>query len=102
VKLALKYAPPKGFFKRLFHTLTKYRLVTKYPHGGIVIGDQLLHCNLAKGLHAETFISEGWDLLDVPSEKEAEVWALFRKLEHTPYDRFGLLAFVLPWRVSDS
>ena len=101
MKLALKHAPPKGFFKRAFHNLTKWRLVTKYPHGGIVIGDQLLHTTLSKGLHAETFLPEGWDLFDAPGDY-AEVWLLFKELEGTPYDWFSLLAFVLPWRVSDS
>jgi hypothetical protein len=102
MKLALKHAPPKGVFKRLFHWLTAVRLLTRYPHGGIVIGDQLLHCNLSKGLHHETFLPEGWDLFDVPGGDDALAWDLFHELEHTPYDVFGLLAFVLPWRVSDS
>ena len=100
MKLALKHAPPKGFFKRAFHNVTKWRLVTRYPHGGIVIGDQILHTTLSKGLHAETFLPEGWDLFDANGD-EAEVWLLFKELEGTPYDWFSLLAFVLPWRVSD-
>lgn len=101
MKLALKHAPPAGFFKRAFHELTKWRLVTRYPHGGILIGDQILHTTLGKGLHSETFIPEGWDLFDAPCEDD-DVWVLFRELEGRPYDWFSLLAFVLPWRVSDS
>lgn len=101
MKLALKHAPPKGFWKRLFHEATKWRLVTRYPHGGIVIGDQLLHSNLSRGLHSETFLPEGWDLFDAHGDED-EVWLLFKRYEGTPYDWFGLLAFVLPWRVSDS
>jgi hypothetical protein len=101
VKLALKHAPPRGLFKRLFHWLTAARLVTRYPHAGIVIDGDLMHSNLANGLHIETFRPEGWDLFDLGDADEL-AQARFRDFEGTPYDWFSLLAFVLPWSVSDS
>jgi len=101
MKLALKYAPPKGFFKRLFHWLTSVRLVTRYPHAGIVIGDQLMHSNLSNGLHIETFDPVGWDVFDLGDASELARMR-FRDFEGTRYDVFGLLAFILPWNVSDS
>lgn len=102
MKLALKYAPPQGFWKRAFHRLTAYRLVTRYPHAGIVIDGDIYHSTLSGGLHTEPFLPHGWDLFDVPSADEQAALRIFKKLEGTPYDAFSLLAFVLPWRVSDS
>jgi hypothetical protein len=102
VKLALKHAPPKGFGKRAFHELTAYRLVTHYPHSGIVIGDQLLHTNLSRGVHAETFIPVGWDLFDVPGGDDELAWDRFNFAFGMPYDIFSQLAFVIPNSASDS
>jgi hypothetical protein len=101
VKLALKHAPPKGLFKRLFHWLTAARLLTHYPHAGIVIDGELMHSNLANGLHSEPFKPEGWELFEV-ADADGMAMLHFRDFEGTPYDIFGLLAFVLPWNVSDS
>jgi hypothetical protein len=101
MKLALKHAPPRGFWKRAFHRLTAARLVTRYPHAGIVIGSELLHSNLSNGLHREPFEPTGWDLFDLGDADDLTLLR-FRDFEGTPYDVFGLLAFVLPWNVSDS
>jgi hypothetical protein len=101
VKLALKHAPPTGFWKRAFHAITAARLVTRYPHAGIVIDGDLMHSNLASGLHIEPFRPEGWDLFDLGDADEL-AQARFLDFEGTPYDWFSLLAFVLPWNVSDS
>jgi len=101
MKLALKHAPPRGLFKRLFHWLTAARLLTNYPHAGIVIGGVLMHSNLARGLHSEPFDPTGWDLFDL-GDADGLTLLRFRDFEGTPYDVFGLLAFVLPWNVSDS
>ena len=102
MKLALKYAPPKGFAKRAFHELTAYRLVTNYPHSGIVIGDQLLHTNLSNGVHSETFVPIGWDLFDVPGGDDELTWGRFNSAFGMPYDIFSQLAFVIPNSASDS
>jgi hypothetical protein len=101
VKLALKHAPPSGLFKRLFHWITAARLVTRYPHAGIVIDDMLYHSNLSNGLHSERFLPAGWDLFEV-ADADGLALPRFVDLESTPYDIFGLLAFILPWNVSDS
>ena len=55
MKLGLKCAPPVGFWKQVFHRLTKYRLVTRYPHSAIIIGSQIMHSTLSGGLHVEAF-----------------------------------------------
>lgn len=98
--LALKHAPPRGFWKQAFHHLTAARLATRYPHGGIVIDGQLLHSNLARGLHREPFEPAGWHLFDVPGAAHF-VQQLFDERQGARYDWFSLLAFVLPWRVRD-
>lgn len=97
--LALKYAAPDGLLKRLFHTLTRARLLTRYPHSGIVKDGVLMHSNLARGLHKEPFDPDGWLL--IPITPALDPLAAFGQLEGTPYDWFSLLAFVLPWRVRD-
>lgn len=102
MKLALKHAPPKGIAKRAFHELTAYRLVTNYPHSGIVIGDQLLHTNLSRGVHAETFIPQGWDLFDVPGGDDELTQIRFESVIGMPYDVFSQLAFVIPNSARDS
>lgn len=99
--LALKHAPPRGFWRRAFHCLTAARLVTRYPHGGIVIDGHLLHSNLARGLHRELFDPVGWHLFDVPGSAAHSVQQLFEVRQGAKYDWFSLLAFVLPWRVRD-
>ena len=98
--LALKHAAPAGLLPRLFHALTRARLVTQYPHGGIVRGDTLMHSTLAKGLHAEPFNPRGWHLFPIPDQPWHE--GLFEHYKGTPYDAFSQLAFALPWRISDS
>ena len=98
--LALKYAKPQGFFKRAFHNLTRARLLTRYPHAGIVKDGMLMHANLSKGLHSEPFKPEGWLL--IPIKPAVDPVAALDLLAGTKYDWFSLLAFVLPWRVRNS
>lgn len=97
--LALKRAAPPGLLPRLFHWLTSARLLTAYPHAGIVRGGMLMHSNLANGLHAEPFDARGWELFQLPDNPAIE--ARFTDYAGTGYDWFSLLAFVLPWRVRD-
>ena len=97
--LALKHAAPSGLLPKLFHHLTRARLLTAYPHAGIVRGGMLMHSNLANGLHMEMFDARGWELFPLPDHTAVE--ARFDAHAGTRYDWFSLLAFVLPWRVRD-
>lgn len=99
MKLALKTKSDSGLLQRLFFLLTKWRLLTEYPHAGIVLGGSLLHTNLARGLHAVPFDPDGWVTIDVPDLHDAS--SLFSQHDGTPYDWFSLLAFILPWNVRD-
>jgi hypothetical protein len=99
MKLALKHAAPSGFWSKAFHYLTKWRLLTKYPHAGIVHDGMLYHTTLAYGLHCVVFKPEGWDLFDLDGKDHDN--GLYDTYEGTHYDWFSLLAFVLPWNVRD-
>jgi hypothetical protein len=101
VYVALRKTSPGGFWRGVFATLTKWRLVTRYPHAGIVVDGRVYHTTLSGGLHAEDFDRTGWDLFATSGDK-SQVLEQFSRLEGTPYDWFSLLAFVFPWRISDS
>ena len=49
--LALRRSDPPGL-PALFSKATRARLVTAWPHAGIVVDGELMHATLAKGLHA--------------------------------------------------
>ena len=100
--MALQYArkdPPLS--SRVFSALVRARLVTQYPHGGIVEGGMLRHCNYDEGLHEVPFDPEGWHVFEVPDVVPGGT-ELFSRLKGTRYDAIGLLAFLLPWRARDS
>ena len=101
VFLALRTTDAPGALPKLFSWLTRARLITKFPHAGIVIGSRLYHANAAKGLHSEEFNPDGWSLfyLDVSAHI---VLNRFAKVAGAKYDWLSLLAFVVPWRVSVS
>lgn len=101
MKLALRRTDAKTFFGKLFNQLTRLRLHTEYPHGGIVIGDRLYHMTYADGLHWTDFDPDGWDLFDV-AQDDLHALSLFSARKGAKYDALSLLAFLLPWRVRDS
>lgn len=99
MQLALRHAAVGGIFQRVFYLLTKWRLLTEYPHAGMVKGGRLYHANLSGGLHAQAFEHVGWTLIEVPDLHDME--AIFGMYEGAKYDWFSLLGFILPWRVRD-
>lgn len=99
--LALKHKPPSGLLARLFHWLTAARLLTLYPHAGVVKDGVLMHSNLANGLHSEPFNAEGWHLFVLPDFVAQHVLPRFEAEQGAKYDWFSLLAFLLPWQVRD-
>jgi len=98
--LALRHTSPPGFFQGLFADLTKARLVTRYPHAGIVIDGVLYDATLKNGVKAQTFDSTGWDLFKIEKTDKETMISRFKQVEGRPYDWFSLLAFVVPFRVS--
>lgn len=99
IQIALQHTKTSG--SKIFHNLVSLRLVTQYPHGGIVENGWLRHANAAHGLHEIPFDPEGWDVIDVPDLVPGGIH-LFDQHRGTPYDMVSLLAFLLPWRARDS
>lgn len=103
VYLALKRtaAQDAGLLGKIGAWAIKARLVSQYCHGGIVVGDVLMHANAAKGLHAtREFDPTQWHLY--PADVSADiVLQRFAELGEIDYDWFSLLAFV-GLRASDS
>jgi hypothetical protein len=98
--LALRHTSPPGFFQGLFASLTKARLVTRYPHAGIVIDGTLYEATLKHGVHSREFDATGWDLFTIDKSIKDDMLARFAQVESRPYDWFSLLAFILPFRAS--
>ena len=105
MKLALKRTPASNatLLHRIFAALTRWRLVSQYSHGGIVVNGYLIHATTRHGLTIERFnpAHAGWDLFELGTQRDAEVELMFDALGAVKYDWLSLLAFVLPWRVSD-
>lgn len=106
--LTLKRTPASDATRaqRLFAALTRWRLASQYSHGGIVLDGWLYHSALQHGgLSRERFdmgsASDGWDFVDLGPERDRDMLRLFRDYRGTPYDLFGLLAFVLPGHYDD-
>jgi hypothetical protein len=84
-----------------FSILTRYRLLTKFPHAGIVIEGRLYHSTLQYGLHNVPFTNPGnWHLIEAPDWNDAR--GIYRRRRGVKYDWFSLLGFVVPWQVRDS
>jgi hypothetical protein len=100
--LAMRRTSPPGFWRGLFAAVTRWRLVSRYPHAGVVVADVLMHSTLTDGVHPEPFNSaDGWDLYPT-SEPAFVVLERFEVVRGWPYDVFSLLAFGPPIRVRDS
>jgi hypothetical protein len=99
VYLALRKTPPEGIAQKAFFYLTRWRLLTRYPHAGVVCEGILYQSTFAKGVHADEFDPTGWHLFPTKVSRETII-DRFRQVEHSPYDWFSLLAFVLPFRIT--
>lgn len=94
--LALRTTPAfdANWLDRFAHAVVKARLVTRYPHGGIVIGNTLFHSTSRKGVHAtDDWTPDRWELYDVGGDDERAL-DCFRKRERNGYDWVGLLPFI--------
>ena len=95
VRLALRHRDPSGL-RGIFPKLIRWRLVTAYPHGGIVAPGGLYHSTLADGVHLEdTPADDGWLLLPTTVDVETARHRIAQRIGR-PYDWASLLAFVLP------
>ena len=102
VYLALRKTDGKGLGGKLFSLITRSRINTNYPHGAIVIGDELFHITAFKNVVQEPFLHpEEYDLweTDVPAYVAKQ---RFKQNQHLGYDYFGLLVFIVFWNATDS
>ena len=101
MKIALRTCNSSGW-RALFSILTRWRLHTHFPHGGVVIDGIITQATLIDGVHKKVFDPAGWLVYDYPAVDDQTASARLTKFSGAKYDVFSLLAFVLPWRVSDS
>lgn len=96
MKLALRsqYAADASWLDRRANDVIRARLVTRYPHAGIVIGDTLYHSTAKRGVHSlKEWTPENWVLIDVGGNDQKAL-DVFGQMEGGRYDWFSLLAFV--------
>lgn len=96
--LALRKTPPSGFFPRVFFYATRARLLTKYPHGGVVIGDTLYQATARDGVHSVPFEPAGWDLFETSADY-LTILNRFESVNGAKYDWLSLLTFVSAFRI---
>lgn len=104
MKLALRYALPADAPRasRIGVAIIEARLVTRYAHAGIVIGDTLYHATAAKGVHkVQNQDLTGWLLIELGVKHDQRALAIFNAVEGEGYDWISLAAFILP-SASDS
>lgn len=96
MKLALrKGSTSPAWNHRLAAWLIRTRLMSRYSHGGIVIGDTLYHATATHGVNEEKFIGgPEWELFDFSGD-DKEALRLFAEHVGSGYDWFSLLAFAL-------
>ena len=100
MKLALRSTPSASgnWLARAAAAVTRWRLCSQYCHGGIVIGDRLLHATSKDGLHATTdWEPAKWTLIDLGHLRDATALSLFDRRIGAPYDWLGVFGFALPW-----
>ena len=96
VFLALRHRDPPGFLG-VFARVIRWRLVTQYPHAGMVAGATLFHATLADGVHPQgaPTAADGWLLLPVAVPLDLAMARIGHRVG-LPYDWVSLLAFALP------
>jgi len=95
MKLALRRSAAEGAstLDRALSWVIKTRLVTRYPHAGIVIDGVLYHSTGRKGLHADKLDGADWVLIDIGGNDDRAL-GLFHEYRGAGYDWVSLLAFV--------
>lgn len=80
---------------KFFVWVIKERLVTVFPHAGIVIGNTLYHATARHGFCRAEYTPHRWTLLPLGDERDTEVQALAEDLIAlgTGYDFAELLDF---------
>jgi hypothetical protein len=101
MKIGFRTTNAPGLLPGLFNDYTKWSLKTEFPHGGIVIGDELWHTT-KKGFAKEPFVEfSSWQTFDTDVSDELGVQRLTPYLGMR-YDIASLLGFKIPVHISDA
>lgn len=98
MKLALRHSLPAdaSALHRVSAAVIEARLVTRYAHAGIVIGDTLYHSTGTEGVHAVPGADlSGYVLIDLGEKFDEDALARYERVAGAGYDFFSLLAFVI-------
>ena len=97
MKVALRKgaAPDADALGRFSAEVIKVRLVTHYPHAGMVVGDTLYHATSRHGLTSQPFDEEGWRVVECGPSRDLAAVQLFEEHKGAGYDWISLLAFVM-------
>lgn len=98
MKLALRHtlAPDAPDLHRITTKLIEARLVTRYAHAAILVGDELLESTGQGGVHRSPVGDlSGWLLIDLGEERDADVLRRFERVAGAGYDFLSLSAFVI-------
>lgn len=101
--LALRKLPAtNSLWHRFVSWLIKWRLVSQYCHGGVVVDGKMYHANWVHGLHVSDFTPSKWELYDLGTIKDEYALELFQNYKGAKYDWLGILGFVLPFKMQKS
>ena len=96
MKLALRKGPAPGAnaLGKFSAEAIKLRIVTNYPHSGIVIDGDLYHATAQHGVICEPFNPDGWEVFDIGGD-DARALELFKEQNGKGYDWISLFAFIM-------
>lgn len=99
MQLALKKTASSNatLLQRLCAAAIRWRLVSQYCHGGIVINGEMYHATALAGLHKSAFEPSKWQLYELGNTYDAYVLRQFSRFKDAPYDKWGILGFELPF-----
>lgn len=105
IQLALYKGPAPTWYRQIAHALICRRTHGPYSHVEMLDADGWGWTSswMDGGVRRKQIAFDGghWDMRTVAGDLDAAV-AWFKAHEGEPYGVFGLLAWLLPWRVSDS
>ena len=104
IYVAFRRTAPAGaaWWQRALCALVRWRLVSQWCHAGVICDGVLHHVTATDGLTStDDWTPARWELFSLPDSARAVLQAALQAHAGARYDWFSLLAFLLPWRVSD-
>ena len=104
IYVAFRRTAPAGasWWQRALCALVRWRLVSQWCHAGVICDGVLHHVTVTDGLTStDDWTPARWELFALPDSCRYVLQTALQAHAGAKYDWFSLLAFVLPWRVSD-